>query len=30
MGHIAIHEEADDEAAEWFEHVSDKQYQGEL
>lgn len=30
MSHIAIHEEADDGAAEWFKHVSDEQYQAEL
>jgi quercetin dioxygenase-like cupin family protein len=30
MGHIAIHEDLEGEAAEWFEHVSDEQYQAEL
>ena len=27
MSHIAIHEDLDGEAAEWFEHVSDEQVQ---
>ena len=27
MSHIAIHEEADDEAVEWMEKVSDEEYQ---
>jgi quercetin dioxygenase-like cupin family protein len=27
MSHIAIHEDLEGEAAEWFEHVSDEQYE---
>jgi quercetin dioxygenase-like cupin family protein len=27
MSHIAIHEDLEGEAAKWFDHVSDEQYQ---
>lgn len=30
MSHIAIQEALDGKAVEWLEHVSDKQYQGEI